>query len=83
MPKNDLIKVKDLKYKKSSGFGFFDAFQLTLTNGISSQVFNAPKENNQDMKSFKIKDYSLVKKIAGTPQISTLKELHFCEQDGN
>jgi hypothetical protein len=53
------IKVKDLKYKICShDKAVFGAFQVILSNGTSSPVFAAIGENDHNMESFNIKDYS-------------------------
>ena len=46
MAKNIPSKIKDLKHKRSNFHtACFGAFQVILSNGISSPVFNAEKEN--------------------------------------
>ena len=76
-------KIKHLKYKKSGDY--FGAFQVVLSNGISSPVFNTDSTNVQNMQSCNISDYSLVKKIKGTKQNGDyyLRCLIFCKENGN
>ena len=59
----------DLKYQNSTKFNsYFGAFQVILSNGISSPVFNADSTNGKNMQSFKVADYSLVKRVNGSKQ---------------
>ena len=46
MPKNILIKLAELKHKKYGGSNAFGAFQVVLSNGVSSPVFTAKEEND-------------------------------------
>ena len=41
MAKNMPNKIKDLKHKKSTNPNYFGAFQVILSNGMSSPVFTA------------------------------------------
>ena len=67
MVKNIPTKIQVLKHKKSTkNSNLFGAFQVILSNGISSPVFTAPGTNDQDMQSFNIPDFSLVKRVNGT-----------------
>ena len=66
MGENIPNNITDLKYL-ANGDCFF-AFQVTLSNGISSPVFKADGANDQNMQSFNIPDYSLVKRVNGTKQ---------------
>jgi hypothetical protein len=60
-------KIIDLNHQKSTtDSGLFGAFQVILSNGISSPVFNAASTKVQDMQSFLVSDYSLVKRVNGT-----------------
>jgi hypothetical protein len=50
MVKNIPIKFQDLRYKNSSSHtNLFGAFQVILSNGISSPVFNSKSTNDQNM----------------------------------
>ena len=85
MANNVPKKIKDLKYKKSTTNGnYFGAFQVILSNGMSSPVFNCTKTNDQDMQSFNIPDYSLVKRVNGTKVYGSdwLCCLIFSKRDG-
>jgi hypothetical protein len=67
MANNVPTQIIDLKYRKSYINGnFFGAFQVILSNGISSPVFSADNTNFQYMESFDVPDYSLVKRFNGT-----------------
>ena len=66
MVKNIPNKIKVLKHKKSTSGNCFGAFQVILSNGISSPVFRATGTNNHYMQSFNIPDFSLVKRVNGT-----------------
>jgi hypothetical protein len=59
-------KIKHLKYKKSPSGKFFGAFQVALSNDVVSTVFNAGDVTDQDMQTFNIPDFSLVKRVNGT-----------------
>ncbi len=61
------IKVADLKYKKKSDHSsWFGGFQLILSNGTSSPVFLCNGQDETNLQSFGIADYSLVKRIKGS-----------------
>ena len=68
MAKNNIaIKVKDLKYRKSTSMSsWFGGFQLILSNGVSSPVFTCTGQDASGLQSFAIPDYSQVKRINGT-----------------
>ena len=84
MANNFPTKIKDLKYKSDTGLKGFGAFQVILSNGMSSPVFNADSTNFQDMQSLNISDYSLVKRFNGTKQNSqiNLSCLIFSKKNG-
>ena len=83
MHKNIGLKIKDLKYKLCSGCsGLFGAFQVVLSNGTSSPVFTAKNENDQNMQSFNIHDYAIVKRINGSKGTSAIHKLSFKKKDG-
>ena len=83
MPKNISIKLAALKYYDNSGFM---AFQVVLSNGISSPVFISDDVSNKSLKNFAVSDYSLVKRVKGTPQdgghFNNLSKLSFGKKDG-
>ncbi len=68
MVKNLPTKIKTLKYQKIqyAGVIFFGAFQVILSNGMASPVFNCGPKNGQLVQSFNVPNYSLVKRINGT-----------------
>ena len=69
MANNIPTKIKDLKYKQISyndGSKYFDAFQVILSNGISSPILKGGYKNIQEMQSFNVPDFSLVKRVNGT-----------------
>jgi hypothetical protein len=67
MANNIPTKISDLKHKISANYPtYFGAFQVILSNGMSSQVFNVEENNDQGMQSLNITDYSLVKRVNGT-----------------
>ena len=82
MVKNIPNKIKDLKHKKSTNPDYFGAFQVILSNGMSSPVFTVSGTNDQDMQSCNIPDFSLVKKVNGTKQGEFLRCLLFSKNDG-
>ena len=84
MLKNIPTKITDLKYQKSTWNAGtrFGALQVTLSNGISSPVFNC-KDEGQNMQSVPVRDYSLVKRIIGTKQGIALRCLIFSKKDGS
>ena len=62
-----IIKVVDLKFKlKSDHPIWFGGFQLILSNGTSSPVFTAKGQDETNLQSFPIADYSAVKRIKGS-----------------
>ena len=85
MAKNIPTGIRDLKYCKSTYLSgrFFGAFQVILSNGMTSPVFNAADTNVKDIQSFNIQNYSLVKKINGTKQAGSnyLRCLIFCKKN--
>ena len=67
MANNIPTKISDLKHKISTTHpNFFGAFQVILSNGMSSPAFNVSGNNDQGMQSSNITDYSLVKRVNGT-----------------
>ena len=68
MAQNIPVKIQVLKYQRStySEGKHFGAFQVILSNGMSSPVFNATNTNDQGMQWVNIPDYSLVKRVNGT-----------------
>ena len=87
MLKNKLnIKVADLKYKNwNSNNDWFGGFQIILSNGTASPVFKAAGQDEKNMQSFAIADYSVVKRIKGSELNSTgwpLHKLSFGKRDG-
>ena len=81
---NGPMRIKDLKYRKTPAGSRFDAFQLLLSNGISSPVFAAKDTNDKNLVSLEIKDYAIVKRVKGTKQqtSNTLHKLSFGKRDG-
>ena len=55
---------------------------MILSNGTSSPVFTAQGENDQNMQSFNIHDYSLVKRVNGSKDGTTVHKLSFIKKDG-
>ena len=83
MHKNIGLKIKDLKYKLCSGCsGLFGAFQVVLSNGTSSPVFTTKGENDQNMQSFNIADFAMVKRVNGSKGNSAIHKLSFKKKDG-
>ena len=83
MSKNIAFKIKDLKYKIcSKDKDYFGAFQVVLSNGTSSPVFTAQGENDQNMQSVNIQDYSLVKRVNGSKTGNSVHKLSFMKRDG-
>ena len=83
MKKNVAIKFKDLKFKKcSKDSNVFGAFQVVLSNGSCSPVFAAQGENEQNMQSVNIQDYSIVKRVNGSYG-TAIHKLSFKKKDGN
>ena len=81
MVKNIPTKIQVLRYKSRDDGNWFGAFQVILSNGMSSPVFKANNVNDQNMQSFNIPDYSLVKRINGTKSC-TICCLIFSKKDG-
>ena len=82
MKKNVAIKFKDLKFKKcSKDSNVFGAFQVVLSNGSCSPVFAAQGENEQNMQSVNIQDYSIVKRVNGSYG-TAIHKLSFKKKDG-
>jgi hypothetical protein len=76
-----------LKYKpRTPSTNAFGAFQVILSNGVSSPVFTANNQNDQGLQSFAIPDYSVVKRVKGTQQGGDssywLSKLSFGNKDG-
>ena len=57
---------------------------MVLSNGMASPVFKAGDENDQNMQSLAISDYSLVKRVNGTKQGNNyaVRCLMFSKKDG-
>ena len=85
MVKNLPTKIKTLKYQKIHYAGgiFFGAFQVILSNGMASPVFNCGPKDGQAMQSFNVTDYSLVKRVNGTSNSHSIRCLMFSKKDGN
>ncbi len=68
MANGNPFKIKDLKYQGAvhARGNCFGAFQVILSNGMSSPVFNSRNTKGQEMQSFNVPDYSLVKRVHGT-----------------
>ena len=80
------IKVADLKYKKKSNSdSYFGGFQLILSNGKSSPVFLCNGQDETNLQSFGIADYSVVKRIKGSKLTDnySLHKLSFGKRDGS
>jgi hypothetical protein len=88
MAKNFPIRIIDLKYQRSTAFDgeHFGAFQVTLSNGISSPVINASTTNGLNMQSFNVSNYSRIKRVNGSKQNGgknhDLRCLIFNKRDG-
>ena len=83
MAKNIPFKIRDLKFKKSTAYNqLFGAFQVILSNGVSSPVFSTTDTNDSEMRSFNIPNYSLVKRVNGTEKGNWLRCLSFNKKDG-
>jgi hypothetical protein len=67
MSNNIPIKIRDFEFKISTNYpSYFGAFQVILSNGMISPVFNVNENNDQDIQSLNITEYSLVKRVNGT-----------------
>jgi hypothetical protein len=68
MANNVPTKMKEFLLRSSTAdSNYFGAFQVILSNGVASPVFNAANQNFQYMMTSDT-DYSLVKRINGTKQ---------------
>ena len=84
MAKNIPTKIIDLRHKTADGKydHLFGAFQVILSNGVSSPVFSTTDTNDSEMRSFNIPNYSLVKRVNGTEKGNWLRCLSFNKKDG-
>jgi hypothetical protein len=85
MADNLPTNLRDLKYQKSTcDCDVFGAFQVILSNGVSSPVFKARPDDGQALQSCNIPDFSLVKRVDGSKQKGGkyLRCLIFKEIDG-
>jgi hypothetical protein len=87
LKKTPHIKVADLKYKKKSDSTlYFGGFQVILSNGISSPVFTSKGQDETNLQSFFVNDYSLIKRIKGSELNNASHPLHklsFGKKDGS
>ena len=81
MPGDKLIEASELKWKVSSLTpSVIGAIQITYSNGVSSPVFLAKRQNANDLKSVVLN--SQIKKIRGTINSDWIRYIHFQDKDG-
>ena len=55
---------------------------MILSNGTSSPVLAAKGENDQNMQSFNIPDYAMVKRVNGSKGNGSIHKFSFKKKDG-
>ena len=74
------IKVTSISYRTRSHY--INQIQVHLSNGSVSPVFQGPCQADSELKTLRLNDSSLIKKIQGTTEGYHIRLLIFKRADG-